>query len=946
MKKKLFFLINLILIFLLTSFAAFAENVDNGSQSEETADTATEIVYRAPDEIRGVLVSPGEDFATEKGQSEETVKEQINNIINTADSYGLNTIYLNLQNREGVIYISDYYPVYTSFDALGYFIEQAKANEIYVYAIVNPCYVAAGDILYDYGYIYRDVLIQSQKNISEIVSKYDVDAILVEGYYNSINENSFEQYKSSSAGMGFDQWIKESSTGLIKALADTVEKVNPAVQFGLVCDSVWANSSTVESGSSTSDDFEMYVDGYVDLPTTMTISNIKTLLIKLPGSLTNKQIPFKTTLSWWKNFASQYGTDVCSLIYNSKLSTDERGWASPDQVLQQLIAMRDVKAKGAAFASYKHIEANNDGHSNLIEGYFKGSVKASDVLTTLTVSRPEKLTYSTYEPVVSFYGASDPNFPLLLNGEEVTRNDKGVFSLEIDLKAGENTFEFKHKTKTVTYNITRNIKIIQSVSPEGAMTVEGDSTIPISVYAYKNSSVTATINGTAIQLSESSAEDDSTDKNSNYVLYIGNYACPSSTASEQNIGNIHISGTWEGITQTATGASIKITALPPPEITVGEKGNMVEVTASQARTYPAGVINSDPSGDCFPLPKGSRDFIASDLLSFTSGGTTYNYYILRSGVRINAADVNVIGEVELTANNITETAVYSENGYTYLKLKQEQPMAYRAYLPNLGFSTNDGIGSFNSSAITFTFNNVENIPEAVSFGDNNVFSSATVTKNGSDAVVTLNFHRAGRFAGYRAYYQDGYLIFRFTDIPSSLAGAKIYIDPGHGGYDSGALPIEGMKTEAQINREIAQKVVSILQSKGANVRMTDTTNYVSLNSRVAMSQEYSPHLFVSIHQNSSTSPTAYGSEVWFFNPYSEIYADKISSALSGALGTRDRGEKYGWYLVTTHMEFPAVLAECGFLSNVSEYDKIKDDAYQNAMANAIVSAIEASFNAK
>jgi len=227
-----------------------------------------------------------------------------------------------------------------------------------------------------------------------------------------------------------------------------------------------------------------------------------------------------------------------------------------------------------------------------------------------------------------------------------------------------------------------------------------------------------------------------------------------------------------------------------------------------------------------------------------------------------------------------------------------------------------------------------------------LFSSATLNKNGSDAVVTLNFHRAGRFAGYRAYYQDGYLIFRFTNIPSSLSGAKIYIDPGHGGYDSGALPIEGMKTEAQINREIANKVAAILQEKGANVRVTDTTNYVSLSSRVSMSQDYSPHVFVSIHQNSSTSPSAYGSEVWYFNPYSEIYADKISSSISGALGTRDRGEKYGWYQVTTHMEFPAVLVECGFLSNVSEYDKLKDDAYQNAMANAIAAAIEASFTAK
>ena len=401
MKKKIFILFNIIFLFFVITFSCFAENYDSNI-SDENSDIITEqIIYSAPEEIRGVLVSPGEDFAKEKGQPEETVKTQINNIINTVSTYGLNTIYLNTQTREGVIYQSDYYPVYTSFDALQYFIEQAEANEIYIYAITNPCCIAAGDILYDYGYIYNDILVQSQKNICELVSEYNIDAVLIEGYYNSLNENSFEQYKLYSAGMGFEQWIKESSTGLVKSLCDTVQKANPAVQFGLVCDSVWANSSTLASGSATSDDFEMYTDGYVDLPTIMAVSNINTILVKLPGSLSNKQIPFKTTLSWWNNFCKQYGTDICSLIYNSKLSTDEKGWSSPDQVIQQLIAMRDVGAKGAAFASYSHIEANNEGHSELIERYFKGQVKVSDILTTLTVSRPEQLTYSTYEPYVS-----------------------------------------------------------------------------------------------------------------------------------------------------------------------------------------------------------------------------------------------------------------------------------------------------------------------------------------------------------------------------------------------------------------------------------------------------------------------------------------------------------------------------------------------------------------
>ena len=933
MKKTLFFLINLIFILSFTAITAYA-------------DESTAVAYNAPDEIRGVVITPGEDFATEPGQAEDKVKGQIDNIINTASSYGLNTIYLNLQHRNGTIYISDYYPVYTSFDALQYFSEKCRQNDIYLYAVVNPAMIAAKDLLYNYGYIYSENISQSQRNIKEIAENYDVDAILIEGFYNSISEDSFEEYKKYSAGMGFDQWIKESSTGLVKTLSDTVKKVKPSIQFGLVCDSVWANSSSVEGGSATSAEFEMRSDGYVDLPAIMESADINTLLVDLPGSLTNKQVPFKSTLSWWSKFAYQYNSDVCAVVYNNKLGSDEKGWNSPDQVLQQLIAMREVKADGVAFCDYSHIEKNKDGHSDLIKKYFKGQVSTTDILTTLTVSRPEQLTYSTYEPNVSFYGASDPNFPLLLNGDEVERNDNGVFSLELELSAGDNKFEFTHKSKTVTYNVTRNVKIFQSVSPEGSMTVEGDSIVTISAYAYEGSSITAHINGTDIPLLETSRQDDNTDKNSAYVLYVGDYLIPSSTSKVQQIGNISFTGEWQGIKQSVTGAKIKVTALPPEPIVIGQKGNLVEVTAAQARTYPASVLNADPYGDSFPLPAGSRDFIASDMLTFTSGNTTNNYYILRSGIRVNAADVKVLGEQEVVANNISEAKVYSDGGYIYLKLKQEQPMAYKAKLEGLALDANNGINTFNSNAITFTFNNVDSIPKSVSVSENNVFSSASISKNGSDATLTLYFHSPGRFAGYRAFYSDGYLYYRFTNIPSSLAGAKIYIDPGHGGYDSGALPIEGMKTEAQINREIAQKVVSILQSKGANVKMTDTTNYVSLSSRVQMSQDYAPHLFVSLHQNSSTSPKATGTEVWYFNPYSEVFADHISAGVASALEIRDRGEQYGWYAVTTHMEFPAVLVEHGFLSNVSEYDKLKDDKYQNAAAQAIVAAIESAFKAK
>ena len=930
MKKILILLFNLIIIFAFCGLSVFA-------------DDAEQIIYNAPDEIKGVIITPGDEFASEADQNEEAVKNQIDSVISNIIDYELNTVYLNLYNRNGVIYKSDFYPMCTSFDALQYFIEKSAENDLYLYAVANPALTVMDGTLYDREYINSGIISESNKHLEEIIKNYEPDAVLIEGYYNSFNENSFEHYKTYSAGMGFEQWIRENVTSYIKTLSDTVSKYSPDIQFGLVCDSVWADNTTMENGSNTDAEFEMYSDGFVDLYTVMDTADINTLLIDLPVSLTNKDIPFKSTLKWWKDTAEEYDTDVVAMIYNSKLSSDETGWQSPDQVLQQLIAMRDTDAKGAVFASYEHLEQNPEGHTDLIIRFYKDQIKVQDILTTLTVSRPEQLVYSTYEPNVSFYGASDPNFPLLLNGEKVERNEKGVFSLEIELSAGENVFSFEHKTKTVTYKITRNIKIFQSVAPEGSMTVEGDSVVTISAYAYKDAEITAKINGTKITLIASDKESDDTDKSSNYILYTGDYQVPSSTEESQDIGKIKFKGVWQGIEQEETGARIKVTALPPPEIEIGEKGSMIEVTASQARTYPASVLNADPSGDCFPLPKGSRDFIASDLLSFTSGNTTHQYYILRSGVRIDAADVQVLGEKELKENNITDAEIYSESGFVYLKLRQEQPMAYYAYLKGLSLDAENGISSFTSDSVRFEFKNINEICE-ISLGENSLFSNAKIDKDGSVATVKLYFRNSGRFAGYKAYYDGDYLVFRFTQVPSGISSAKIYLDPGHGGYDSGALPIEGMKTEAQINREIAQKTAAILREKGADVMITDTNSYVSLGDRVSASQSYKPHLFVSIHQNSSTSPSANGTEAWYFNPYSEIYADKISSSLAAALGTRDRGEKYGWYKVTTHMEFPAVLVECGFLSNVDEYDKLKNEDYQNAMAKAIADGIEKAFN--
>ena len=155
-----------------------------------------------------------------------------------------------------------------------------------------------------------------------------------------------------------------------------------------------------------------------------------------------------------------------------------------------------------AFGSLAALKENVGGSTDVLLRYYADQIEEQDILTDLTVSTPEKRTYTTQEPQVNFYGASDPNFPLTLNGQELQRNSEGVFSLEMDLEPGLNTFTFEHKEKSVVYKITREVVIIQEVSPSGSLTVEGSTQIGVTVMAYSGSTVTASLGGASVTLTE------------------------------------------------------------------------------------------------------------------------------------------------------------------------------------------------------------------------------------------------------------------------------------------------------------------------------------------------------------------------------------------------------------------------------------------------------------
>ena len=532
------------------------------------------------------------------------------------------------------------------------------------------------------------------------------------------------------------------------------------------------------------------------------------------------------------------------------------------------------------------------------------------------MTRPAKTKFSTYEAAVSFSGASDVNFDLLMNGEKVKRDSNGAFMITQELKTGVNTFEFSHKEKTITYNITRNVKVLKEISPLGNVTAGGGMSITVTALAYEGSTVTATLGSNTVTLKPSTEADDSTDNESTYQIYTGMISVPAAGASEQALGNIIVKGTWEGATEKMEGAFVTVSAK-------ATAGGLVEVIAKSAETFPTDTLNDLSDYDCYPLAKGTRDYIVGDEIVYVEGSKTYTYYNLQSGQRVYTGDVSPVSG-DLGGNKINSVTVSADSKYTYVTLETEQPVAY--------------IAKYSSSAFTIDFQYTDSVPDSLDLDCTPLFDSATW--NG--AKLSLNLSTTGGFLGYYAYYENGDLVFRFNNPTGSysLSGVPIVVDVGHSALGVGALGYLSAYGEYEINLAVCKYLKDELESRGAIVYMMDTVSQrPSLADRTAYASSKNPLVFVSVHCNSATTSTGNGTECFYFTRFSSSLADYFSSNVAYALDTSNRGGMIGRYYVTRVQEYPAVLGELGFVSNESDYYKLIQNSYQSSIASGIADAI-------
>ena len=187
------------------------------------------------------------------------------------------------------------------------------------------------------------------------------------------------------------------------------------------------------------------------------------------------------------------------------------------------------------------------------------------------------------------------------------------------------------------------------------------------------------------------------------------------------------------------------------------------------------------------------------------------------------------------------------------------------------------------------------------------------------------------------------LLLLFCMLGTSLSEARhvsrVILDPGHGGKDKGAH--RGSVYEKNLTLQLAFKVEALLKAKGIPVTMTRRSDkFLHLSKRSAIANRYKNAIFISIHFNSHTNYRYHGIETYYYGEQGKRLAAHIHLRLLSKLKIRNRNTRKRTDLaVLRQTRCPAVLIECGYISNPYERRRAQRNSYQNSCAEAIVAGI-------
>ena len=206
------------------------------------------------------------------------------------------------------------------------------------------------------------------------------------------------------------------------------------------------------------------------------------------------------------------------------------------------------------------------------------------------------------------------------------------------------------------------------------------------------------------------------------------------------------------------------------------------------------------------------------------------------------------------------------------------------------------------------------------------------------------------------------ICFGLSAVSASIASPSsrftIVLDAGHGGIDPGGVGSFTKVKESEINLQIVQKLEKLFADAGFRVVLTrknsgglyglPTSGYKrrDMEKRKEIIEQAKPNVVLSVHQNNFLADrTRCGGQVFFRvdNAESHALANSIQKELNG-LGKNNYAALQGDYYILNCSTYPAVIVECGFLSNAEEEKLLQTEEYQNSIAYAIFCGVLTFFS--
>lgn len=253
--------------------------------------------------------------------------------------------------------------------------------------------------------------------VTDIVSRYDVDAIHFDDYFYPYriagkefgDDSSFAKYGN---GMTRDDWRRSNVDSIILMLSKAIKKENKYCKFGISPFGVWRNNDKDSSGSNTRAGQTNYDDLYADILLWLKMKWIDYVAPQLYWEFSHKQVGFGTLIDWWARHAYGRHLYIGQGIYRA-LEARSDAWRNPGELPSQINKLREYpQVQGSIYFSSKTFFKNPNGWNDSLQNHY--------------------YRYPALIPPMPWIDTIKPSPPVLSNDF----SKSNIFQLSIDLDLG------------------------------------------------------------------------------------------------------------------------------------------------------------------------------------------------------------------------------------------------------------------------------------------------------------------------------------------------------------------------------------------------------------------------------------------------------------------------------------------------------------------------------